>query len=251
MEERSININGIECNYKVSGSGEDLLIIHGWGGNSDFWIDVQKELSKNGFKVFTFDLPGFGKTKEPNSIWEVKDYENFVIEFIRKNNLDQFYLIGHSFGGKISIKLASKNILNIKKMILCAPSGIKVNLGIKTNIILFFVNIGKIIPFSFFKNFLKKILYFLIRKRDYAKATSKMREIMKNAIKEEITPLLKDIKVETLLIWGKNDRMVPLKYANIFKEGIRNSSLVVIENSGHSPNKDNPIKLSKEIIKFL
>lgn len=257
MEERSININGIECNYRVSGSGEDVLILHGWGSNtsSNSWKEIQKEISKNGFRVFALDLPGFGKTKAPNIAWGVSDYKKFVMEFLNKNQLNEFYLIGHSFGGRISIKLANEENLRIKKMILCSPAGIKINPGIKTSIIIFFANIGKVIfnifPFCLLENIFKKIFYFFIRNRDYVKANDSMKGTMQKIINEDLTPLLKNIKINTLLIWGNKDKMIPLKYAYIFKEEIKNSSLVIIRDSGHSPNRDNPLKLSEEIIKFL
>ncbi len=257
MGEKSLNINGIDCNYKVLGNGKNILILHGWGSDtsSKSWGTVQEELSKNGFRVFALDLPGFGKTDVPNIAWDINDYKDFVIEFIKKLDLYEFYLIGHSFGGRISIKLANENNLNINKLILCSSAGIKIDLGIKTYIIIFFANIGKIIfstfPFCFSKNISKKIFYFLIRKRDYAKTSDNMRKIMKEVIKEDLTPLLKSIKIETLLIWGENDKTIPVKYANIFNREIKNSSFVVLKNSGHSPNKDNPLKLSEEIIKFI
>ncbi|MDD3729038.1 MAG: alpha/beta hydrolase [Candidatus Pacebacteria bacterium] len=255
MREEKITIRDVKCNYKVKGNGEPILILHGWGSSSDSWIKVQHILSEKGYSVFCPDLPGFGKSDPPLSPWTVDDYKKWAVEFMKAFNIDSFILIGHSFGGRISIKLSSEENSPVKKMILCSPAGIRVKPDFKTDIILALGGIGStlldIFSPKFLKDYLRGLFHFLIRKRDYVKAKGVMRETMKLVISENLFPFLSKIEVKTLLLWGKKDKMIPLRYAFVFKKEIKDSSLVVIEQSGHSINIDDPVRLAKEILKFL
>lgn len=236
-----ISIKGVKSSYKVEGEGPPLLILHGWGASSESWAEVQKNLSKK-YKVICPDLPGFGKSEMPPFPWGVDDYKDWVIQFLKVLQVDDFILIGHSFGGRISIKLSSEGFA--EKMILCAPAGIKVKRDIKTSLLLLLSKIGKKLPF-------KRIFYFFIRKRDYVKAKGVMKETMKKVISEDLTPFLPRIETETLLIWGREDKLIPVKYADVFNKKIKNSRLLVIEKAGHSPNLNTPAQLTEEILKFL
>lgn len=236
-----ISVKGVKSSYKVEGEGRPLLILHGWGASSDSWVEVQKKLSKK-YKVICPDLPGFGKSEMPPLPWGVEDYKDWVVQFLKALQIDDFLLIGHSFGGRISIKLSSEGF--VEKMVLCAPAGIKIKRDVKTSLLLLLSKATPLKP-------LKKIFYFLIRKRDYAKAKGVMRETMKKVVSEDLTSLLPRIEAETLLIWGREDKLIPVKYANIFKKEIKNSRLLVIEKAGHSPNLNTPDKLTEEIFKFL
>ena len=78
-----------------------------------------------------------------------------------------------------------------------------------------------------------------------------MRQVMKNVLNEDLLADLIEIKNKTLIVWGERDRMVPLKYAYIFKDKIKDSQLVVIPNVGHSPNLEAPVKLAEIVLNFL
>src|SRR3972149_8626927 len=134
-QEKLIVINGIETNYKIAGKGDDVLILHGWGGSSDSWIAIQGSLVKKGYRVIVPDLPGFGKSKTPSAVWGVGDYAKWVNEFLirlygKKEN--KFFLIGHSFGGRLSVRYAVNSPERLKKLILVASAGIKPRPEIKT-----------------------------------------------------------------------------------------------------------------------
>ena len=101
------------------------------------------------------------------------------------------------------------------------------------------------------RNFFKKPLYFLLRNKDYVKAGETMKKVMALAISEDLEPLLPLISHKTLLIWGEKDKLVPLKYARIFKEKIRNSELQVVKGAGHSLNLEKPSILAEKISLFL
>lgn len=255
MEEKEILINNLKINYKIAGFGPAVLILHGWGGSSDSWTKTIDILAKQGFRVICPDFPGFGKSKTPFSPWDLENYINWLNEFINFLNLDKFFLIAHSFGGRIAIKLATKNPEKIKRLILCASAGIKPKSGLKTKIIFYLAKIGNTIfapkHLARFKDGARNSFYIFLRNRDYVKANGTMKETIKKVLEEDLLSDLEKIKIKTLIVWGEIDKMVPLKYAFIFKEKIKNSELEILPKIGHSPHLEAPKKLAEIVIKFL
>lgn len=254
--EKTVSIWGLRVNYKIQGEGNYFLILHGWRSSSDSWISIQKILSDKGFKVIIPDFPGFGNSETPRNPWSVDDYAEWLNDFIRKIKINTpFFLLGHSFGGRVAIKFSVKYPEIIKSQILLASAGIKPELNFSQKIIFRLAKIGNSIfskkPLRGFKNQGKNIFYSVIRQTDYLKVNEKMRETMKKILAEDLSDFLIKIKQKTLLVWGKKDKMVPVRYAYIMKEKILNSKLIIFPNSGHSPQLDNTEKLAEIIIDFL
>ncbi len=255
IREEKVLIDNLEINYKTAGSGPAVLILHGWGGSSDSWLRVAEIVSGEGFQVIVPDLPGFGKSKTPSKTWGVSDYTKWAKDFTDFLNLERFFLIAHSFGGRVSIKFAINCPEKIKALILCASAGIKPKPDLKTKIIYWLSRIGNAVLtpqiFVRLKEGLRNIFYIFLRHKDYIKAKGNMKEIIKRVLDEDLADDLSKIKIKTLLVWGERDRLVPIKYAHIFKEKIENSELVLLPKVGHSPHLEIPQRLAEVIINFL
>lgn len=255
IEEKEILINNLKANYKIAGEGPAILVLHGWGGSSDSWIKVIQILTKEGLKVICPDFPGFGKSKTPLEPWSIDDYIKWVVDFANSQNLEDFFIISHSFGGRVAIKFVANYPERVKGLILCASAGIKPKPGLKTKIIFRLSKIGNAIftpkYLVRFKDGTRNLFYVFLRHKDYVKANGTMKETIKKVLEEDLLPDLSKIKTKTLIIWGKNDKMVPLKYAYFFKENIENSKLEIIPKVGHSPHLEVPEKLSEIILKFI
>ena len=255
VKEKKILINSLKVNYKIAGEGEPLLILHGWGGSSDSWLLVQKILAKLNFKVICPDLPGFGKTAPPAEPWGVKDYNDFLLNLIEKLEINNFFLLGHSFGGQISVRFASRYPERIKKLILCAPSAIRPKPGKKTRMIYLMARIGNTIfsprHLRRLKDAARNLFYIFIRNRDYKRAEGVMRDTIRKVIKEDLLPELSKIQNKTLIVWGDIDKMVPVKYASIFRDNIPESRLEIFPKIGHSPHLEVPEKLAEIINNFF
>ncbi len=251
MNEKEIFINGLKINYKVVGDGQPFLILHGWGGSSDSWIVVQKLLSNRRYKVIVPDFPGFGKSQDPPRDWKVDDYCNLVLSFIEKLGISNFFLLGHSFGGRVAIKFGAKYPKKLKGLILSDISGIKSEPTINQRLTARIAKIGKLfIKSSFLEEKAKKILYTFLGPADYLKANNVMRETFLNVVKEDLTPLLSQIKILTLIVWGASDRITPIDCAYLIKKEIPNSVLKIIPNAGHSPHLKAPKRLSEIVERF-
>jgi len=274
MEEKNISIDGLNINYKTTEGGVPLLdfagikvlpdtfkergtvlILHGWGGCSDSWVEVQRILTKKGYKVIVPDFPGFGKSPTPPRAWGIKDYANFISSFINETKLDKFFLLVHSFGGRISVRIAADFPEKIKGLILCDSAGIRPKMGPKTFLIFWMARIGNAIftpkHLARLKDSVRSVFYAFLRNKDYVKAKGTMRETITKVLEEDLLPELPKIKAKTLIVWGQNDKMVPIKYGRIFKEKITDSELEVIPKIGHSPHIEVPAELAKIILKFL
>jgi len=227
-----------------------ILILHGWGSSEKRWSKVKEIMTREGIDVFIPDLPGFGENPPPKEPWSIDDYVEWVKNYSK--NFAPFFLLGHSFGGRIAIKFALRHPEKLNGLILVGTAGIKHK---KTSFELFLSRLARIgNKFSFlpFFGFFRKIFYrFIVRKTDYLKTEGVLKETFKKIVAEDLTPLLSQVQIPTLIIWGRNDKITPLEDAYLMKEKIKNSRLKVLENVGHAPYLEAPEKLAEAISNFL
>jgi len=251
MKEKFLLVKEIETNYKFDGKGEIFLILHGWGSSSDSWTKIIKILSAK-FRVICPDLPGFGKTTSPDKPWNLNDFVEWVREFVEKLNLENFFLLGHSFGGRIAIKFSVLYPEKIKKLILVNSAGIKQKWGLKEKIVFILGRIGNFIfsknLFLKFKEKARNLFYRIFFIKDYSRAKGVMKETIKKILEEDIFPELPKIQVDTLIIWGEKDNILPLEHAFLMKKKIKKSKLEILPNVRHSPHLENPEKLAEILI---
>jgi len=254
MKEEKIFVEGILTNYKTGGKGENFLILHGWGGSSDSWKKVIQILEKK-FKVVCPDFPGFGKSQLPPKPWALEDFANWLKNFTETLKLENFYLLGHSFGGRVAVKFSLSFPERVKTLILVDSAGIKVKWGLKEKITFQLARIGNFIfskrPFLYLKDTARNLFYQVLRIKDYSRVKGVMRETMKKIIQEDLLPELEKIQTKTIIIWGQRDKILPLKFAFLFKEKIKNSKLEIIKRVGHNPHLEDPETLSKILFENL
>ncbi len=235
-----------------------LIILHGWQSQKEKWQQIKDGLQMEGLNVLVPDIPGFKKETELLNPWILDDYVKWLEEFLDSKHIDNdFFLLGHSFGGRISIKFAKKHPKKIKGLILVASAGIKNN-SLTKKILLFgalLVRKLRIEDAPFLKGakaFLRKFFYtFILRKTDYLNTSGALQETIKNVLEEDLTPLLKDIKNSTLLIWGDKDKLTPLFHGKKMHFEIKNSKLKILRGVGHTPYLECPkllIKIIKEYV---
>lgn len=233
---------------------KNLVILHGWQSKIIRWKRLKDELEKRGWSVFLPNLPGFGSA-ELVKPWALSDYVDWLIRFAKKKKLKSFSLLGHSFGGRIALKFSSRNPKQLEKLILVNSAGIRRKLSLKRTLFLILAKIGRAIfllpPFSFFKKPARWLLYTLAREKDYFKADKLMRKTMKKVLGEDLQSILSKIRTETLIVWGRQDRITPIADGRFLKKLIPNSQLIVYNNAGHSLPFDNAVPLAEEINSFL
>ncbi len=242
------SIKGLEVNYEIIGEGKPLLILHGWGSNSKRWQKVGELLAEIGVKVIIPDLPGFGNSDKPSTVWNLDDYCDFIQEFVKLLNLEKFYLLGHSFGGALAVKYSLRFPGKIDKLFLVSAACSRKS-SFKKKLLYIISKIFKV--FSFIP-FIKKAFYkFIIRKSDYLDTEGIMRDIFLKIIKENLSDILSQVQVPTVIIWGEKDDVTKIKDARLINKKIKGSHLKIIPGASHDLNTKVPEELFESIKQFL
>ncbi len=218
---------GININYKDYGNKEGKVIIylHGWGQNIQMMEPIANPL-KNTHHLIIFDLPGFGESDEPTTSWTLDEYVEMIHTFIEEKDLKNINLIGHSFGGKLSLLYASKYEVN-KLMLLASPYKVKIT---KPTLKQKMLKKAKEIPGL--KNIAEKMKNH-IGSTDYKNASPIMKEVLVKHVNTDLTETAKKIKCPTFIIWGTNDEAVPISDAYELEKLIKDSGLSVYEGCTH------------------
>lgn len=228
-----------------------FLILHGWGSCAKNWSRVKELLENQGCKVLVPDFPGFGENPSPLKPWSLDDYVEWVKEFCEKNNLSQIFLLGHSFGGSLAIKFSLKYPERIKKMFLVASAGIRKK-TIRKKILGRISKFFKIFSFLPFYSFIRKIFYkFIVKKSDYPYLSEIMRETYLNIINEDLSSLLFQVTVPTIIIWSEKDDVVSLKEGQFINQNIKNSKLLIIPGANHDLERKAPEILVQKILNSI
>lgn len=229
-----------------------IIILHGWGLKGSVYSVFTNLLRAKKYKVFSPDMPGFGNEPLLNDSMSLDDYVEFVNKFIKKNKLGKVILIGHSFGGRVSLKFAWKYPSLVEKIVLTGTPVVR-HVGLKNKVAyLFAITGGKIFtrfPASV-KNFLRKSLYFAIGEWDYHNAGPR-RQMFKNIISEDLIRYVVEINIPVFLVWGANDRLVPSTDVEKIKKYNRRIQSKIIPNVGHKLPYENPQAFFNTIVPFL
>lgn len=240
-----ILVDNCKVEYKITGEGKDVVILQGWGTTLSMYDSVANSINSK-YRVIQLDLPGFGGSDEPKEPWSVDDYADFVLKFLDALNVQEASFIGHSYGGRIIIKLAARQDLPVKidKIVLIDSAGIRPKRTMKQKAKIRAYKIGKKI---FSIKFLQKLFPEAIEKwksrqgsADYRNASPIMRQCLVKAVNEDLTDHLPNIKADTLLIWGDMDTATPLSDGRLMEKLIPSAGLVVLKGAGHYSYLDQP-----------
>jgi len=232
---------------------KSIILLHGWRSSKENWEKIKKNLEKEGFTVMIPDLPGFKEETKLNNSWDLNNYIDWMEDFIKnkKNSgelTEPFFLLGHSFGGRIAIKFAVKHPEKICGLILISSAGIRPKKSLISNFTPFLKKLDFLPGYSIFR----KIFYKLIlRKTDYLKTEGALKETFKKIIEEDLTSILSQIQNKTLILWGEKDKLTPISDAYLMKAKIKNSKLEIFKGLSHISYLENPEIISKKILDFI
>ncbi len=231
-----------------------LVCLHGWGGSQESFAELRTALAGTDVEVLAMDLPGFGKEPEPKEPWSVDDYADWVETWIKAHvqPLRPFHLIGHSHGGRIGIKLASRGSLPIAHLYLCAAAGIRRGQYLKRAVAWIMAKTGKLLlSLPILANraqpLARKLFYRLLRVHDYEVANTMMKQTMVRVTAENLRPLLPLIRVPTDLFWGTDDRITPYRDALVAKRELPGSVLHTYPGVRHRVHRDRAAEVASVI----
>lgn len=241
----------IEIYYETYGSSKkSILILPGWGNTRETFSNIIN-LLKDKYKIYIIDYPFFGNSPLPNKELTIYDYGELIYHFIKHNNINNPIIIAHSFGGRIASILSNK--IKINKLILIDVAGIKrfnLKVFIRTRVYKLLKKLTYLLP----KCVQVKVRDKLLKKfssTDYLNIPNIMKKTFQNVVNEDLRKYYKSISTETLIIWGEKDLDTPLKDALYLNKVIKNSGLIVFNNSSHFSYLDNSYLTNKILEKYL
>ena len=254
---QNIIIKNCLVNYTNSGQGSAagsrcLLFLHGWRSNKEAWRQVVQLISQSAgqqISIYTIDLPGFGASQIPKGVWGVGDYAEAVKEFIEKLELKNITIIGHSFGGRVGIKLAAKFPSLVSKLVLADSAGFAMDSSRK-NLMGTVAKIAKPFFKPKFMQGLRKQIYKTIGAEDYL-ATPELQQTFVKVTTEDLSADMKNIVCPTLIITGENDLDTPVEFGQRMNGLIKDSKFSVIKNAGHFSFMDKPQEFVNLLLDFI
>ncbi|WP_252313015.1 alpha/beta fold hydrolase [Sinobaca sp. H24] len=235
-----IDIDGVNVHYQVSGEGANVMLLHGWGANVQTFAPVHQRLEKD-FKVWSIDFPGFGESDEPPEPWSVGDYTEMLGKLIRKLDIEDPVLMGHSFGGRVSIKYSAAN--SVRKVILVDSAGVLPKRTFKYYYKVYtYKTLKKLLKLPLINKYEQSIMARVkgkVGSSDYKDVSGVMQQTFVKVVNEDLTHHMPDIKVPVLLVWGENDEATPVADGKRMEELIPDAGLVVLKRAGHYSYLDN------------
>lgn len=236
-----LNIDGVSIFYKrYFGSGPVILLLHGWGVNSDIFDGVFGFFESLGLNVISLDFPGFGKSGEPSEGWGIYDYAETINKFITELSLDKVILLGHSFGGRVALILASEYSY-AEKLILVSAAGLKPKISLAKKF--------AVIKYKIAKRRGKDVSNF--GSEDYKALSGEMKNVFVRVINEHLDSKLSDINCPTLIVWGENDLQTPLYMAKKLHKNIKGSELKILSGCNHFSFLERPQQFNIIIDNFI
>ncbi len=250
-----INLDGQKIYYETAGAGRPVLLLHGWGTDSQSMrpiLDCLKNTQQ--YQVYALDFPGFGFSDPPPTAWQVSDFGAVVLKLLDKLNLAKVDLVAHSFGGRVTIKLAAEYPERVRRVVLIGSAGIRPERTASYYLKVYFAKASRVIlgllPESVGRVIKTKLLDKLGSK-DYQQATAEMRGTFVKVVNEDLRHLLPTIHAPVLLVWGELDTETPLRDALLMKQLLPNARLEVLPKAGHYCYLEDLAIFSKILLSFL
>lgn len=257
--EKEVLVFGQRIHYVEAGSGPAVILLHGLGGSSRAWQPNIGPLAEK-FHVFAPDQIGFGKSDKPLVNYRIRTYVDFLDQFCKQLKIERATLVGGSMGGWIAAAFTAAFPDRVEKLVLVDAAG--------------YAPSNEIDPRTFYglnpttregmKTLVTKVFYNKLFHTDAAIDASiaarlaagdgyTINSITESIIRGEdfLDATVKTIKRPTLIIWGRQDGLVPLSEGERFNRDIAGSKLIVFEECGHVPNFEKAADFNSAVINFL
>lgn len=218
-----------------NGEGKTIIFLHGIGATTKVWTKLVA-LLPYGLNIYLIDLLGHGSSDAPQINYTIKAQSLALDGFIKDQALEDFYIVGHSYGGWIGAYYASEN--KVKGLVLEDAAGLKEA----------FDQIVMAKREQDYKDAFFRTAMEINNNKDY---------VIKSILEENLrdgeldSAILSRITAPTLIIWGKKDLLLSPEMGLILQKKIKNSELFFIEDAGHEPHWLHPEEVVKKLMEFI
>ena len=273
LQDRYMTVRGVKLRYRPAGKGEPILLLHGLGASLEQWEWSQPGLSSR-HEVVALDLPGFGRSQSPpRDQFDLDHMVSLLGGFIDAMGWQSATVIGNSMGGLLAISMALNLEGRVSRLVLTGSAGLGRDLGWPLRVAWLPCLGEAILPFMA----LRPLVHYSLRRLfsdpsrlpnrmvDVSADNYKRRSIRSNFLRAirigvslsgqrdsiNFRDQLDKIRVPTLLIWGREDGVMPLEHGKIAHQLIAGSKLTVFDDCGHVPQIEHPGRFVDEVEHFL
>ena len=238
-----ININDICINYQIEGDGKTIVFVHGLSDNLNYWNILTTEL-KNDFQVLSFDLRGHGESTDNDSKTSIDLYQDDLYQLLKALNIDNAVFVGLSLGGNIILDLALNHPEMVNGLIVMSSFSEQSERlskifkdfedGIDNGFVEFF---DIILPYTLTEEMLEEHRETLENLKWEAAKVANIEGIKRGILAGnnfDITDRLNEIDVPTLVIAGGEDDLTDLETQKKISDNIKDSKLIVLEDTKHN-----------------
>jgi pimeloyl-ACP methyl ester carboxylesterase len=247
-----VEIDGCRTHLRRGGSGAPLLFLHGASGAPAILPFMEKLAQR--FEVLVPEHPGYGLSDEPAWLDNIHDVAYFYLDFLKRIDLEKAVVIGNSLGGWIAMEMAVRDTSRIKSLVLVSPAGISAP------------GVQPADTFLMSQEELARRLFHDPKLAEARIAESLTPEALDISLKNRHTtarlawePRLHDphlpkwlhrIDVPVQIVWGEQDRILPVAFASELKRLISTAQLHVMRDAGHLPHVEKPQEFCDLVVRF-
>lgn len=237
----NMQISGVDMHYELSGSGKKrVVLLHGWGCSTELMKPIADALSGD-MIVLTVDFPAHGKSAQPPQSWGVPEFAACLKELLVKLDFLPCSVIAHSFGGRVTIELASADPELFERIILTGAAGIRPKgEGKASKRTETYKKLKKLVEaarkcriFGKLPDLWQEALIQKYGSRDYAALSPEMRKTFVQVVNYDQSEKLSAIRNSTLLVWGDKDTETPLWMGQKMEKEISDSALIILNGGTH------------------
>ncbi|MBW4027554.1 MAG: alpha/beta fold hydrolase [Acidobacteria bacterium] len=259
MHSRYVTIGGEQIHYYVGGpaGAAPVLLVHGLGAKSADWAVLMPQLLSAGYRVYAIDLLGYGQSAKPrNASYSIAQEAGIVEEFIASQNLSSINLAGWSMGGWVAMRVALDKPAVVRRLVLYDSAGI-----------VFYVPFGPEVFLPHTPEEVAKLENLLLPSRGPAMPSFVVRDFLRRqrqvgwVIKRSVDSMLAGhdildgklgaLKMPVLIVWGKQDRLIPLSVGFDLHAQIPQSVLEIYDGCGHLAPAQCVDRVAPRTISFL
>jgi 4,5:9,10-diseco-3-hydroxy-5,9,17-trioxoandrosta-1(10),2-diene-4-oate hydrolase len=259
VEEGEVSIDSVKTAYLSAGSGDTVVCLHGAGAGAVTWYPSIAAISKN-FHVLIPDIVGYGESDKPDAAYDRPYFSRWLKNFLTEMKISKAHIVGLSQGGAIALQFAIDYPAMVDKLVLVDSAGLGAKISFLPKLTMVWMNS---LPSSKADRFNSRYILRWPERRDpnhglYSVAVinseggkNAFQQGRGSAVSKIPEDALQRIKNNTLVIWGKDDRLFDVEYGEKASKIIPNAKFSVIEDAGHLPLMDQPEIFNKILNDFL
>lgn len=267
LPEKTVTVDGVRAVYVDEGKGSlPLVFLPAAGRSLTHDAKLYPAFLEAGSRVVSVDLPGWGKTDKPDVTYSVEWYLHWLDLFLRALQLEQVVLVGSSLGGLLAAMLAARHPEKVRGAALLAPAGGPVSFVKRAVAKLFLeesvllhptertvrMGLGQYFhaPVPELEELVTRALA-VSRGKGWPAYCRALSRGAKAALAWELAPHLRDVRAPVLMLWGREDRVCPVEWADLFRSKLARSRVSVFEACGHFPSIERPEDVKRELTRWL